>query len=138
MTQPHGLSWADIAAILSTITYKPGWAFLLLSDDADRPYIQVQVSAEASEARSPFQSGVHPWRGGKVYLSYHMCRQEIVGAAFGAIRAAEEHEMREWFRYRGRSIFNPHLDPEALHGIATFKNMSIRRDAMMMSEGPAT
>lgn len=66
-----------------------------------------------------------------------MCRQEIVGTAFGLIRDAEEHETREWFRYRGASIFNPHLDPDVLVEVARKKTSFVTRtNAMSMEEAP--
>lgn len=77
-----------------------------------------------------------PWRSGKRYLSVHMCRQEVVGAVFGLIKDAEVHEIHEWFRYRGASIFNPHLDPDALAVLAKRKDaFVVRENAMSMTEG---
>lgn len=43
-----------------------------------------------------------------------MCKNEIVTTAFKAVMTAMEHEVRENFRYRGASIFNPHMDPDKL------------------------
>ena len=64
-----------------------------------------------------------------------MCKQEIVGAVFGALRAAEEHEMREWFRYKDVSIYNPHRCPDALVKFARFKkHLDLRDNAMSMTE----
>jgi hypothetical protein len=43
---------------------------------------------------------------------------EVVQSALKAVLAWEEHEARERFRYRGQSIFGPHLDLEALGALA--------------------
>ncbi len=45
------------------------------------------------------------------------------------------HEVREWFRYRGASIFNPHLDPDVLADVAKKKaSFCVRENAMSMEE----
>ncbi|KVK62672.1 hypothetical protein L905_19065 [Agrobacterium sp. TS43] len=67
-----------------------------------------------------------------------MCRQEVVGVVFGLIKDAELHETHEWFRYRGASIYNPHLDPDALVNLARKASSFVTRDnAMTMTEGGA-
>lgn len=105
----------DVCDIISRITYKPGWS-VLMGFDGDRTFLQLEVSIESdatldSEKRDGTRT---PWKSAKRYLSPHMCRQEVVGVVFGLIKDAELHEVHEWFRYRGASIFNPHLDPDVL------------------------
>jgi hypothetical protein len=118
----------EMREIIESITYKHGWEIEL--DHDDRPYIQLRVIGTDSVTH---QRTV--WKSGKRYLSPHMCRQEIVGAVFGLIKDAEEHEMREWFRYKGASIFNPHLDPDALAEVAKKKaSFNVRDNAMTMVE----
>lgn len=118
----------DIRTIVGLVSYKPGWS-IQLGLDGDRPFIQIAVDETCEASRCAFSGEYAGWKSGKRYLSYHMCRQEIVGACFGLIQDAE---MREYFRYRGRAIFNPHLDPDVLAGIATLSNM--RENAMSMEE----
>lgn len=131
------LRWQEMINLVKSCTYKPGWRAVFKVDRGStpgRPYIQIEVSTEA-EASFNVQTGERQeWRGGKHYLSLHMCRQEVVGAVYGAIRAAEEHEMREWFRYKGASIYNPHLDPEVLAEVARKKDsFNVREGAMGMA-----
>ena len=65
-----------------------------------------------------------------------MCRQEVVGVVFSAIEKAELHEMREFFRYRGASIYNPHIDPDVLVAVAKkASSFNMRENAMSMTEG---
>ena len=126
----------EITSILSAITYKPGWS-IRLGYDRDRPYIQASVStlSELSLDASKRDGTRVPWKSAKRYLSEHMCRQEIVGAVLGLIQDAEMHEVREWFRYRGASIFNPHLDPDVLADVAKKKaSFCVRENAMSMEE----
>lgn len=129
------MNLSEIAEIVSRITYKPGWRVLLDYDlhAGERPFIQL-------EAVTPDSTGDHmptTWRSGKRYLSKYMCRQEIVGAVWALIQDAEMHEAREFFRYRGAAIFNPHLDPDALAEVARKRSsFNVRDDAMTMSESP--
>ncbi|TPJ33660.1 hypothetical protein [Mesorhizobium sp. B2-8-3] len=126
----------EIVEIIGRITYKPGWS-LLLGWDGGRPYLQVEVSTEAEASLdSQKRDGTRePWKSRKQHLSLHMCRQEVVGAAFGLIKDAELHEVHEWFRYRGASIFNPHLDPDVLAEVARKKTSFVTRlNAMSMEE----
>lgn len=132
-----GRSNEEIIGLVRACTYKPGW-IIDVRWDGDRPYIQISVTttAEASmESAGPNKGQRSPWKSGKTYLSKHMCRQEIVSAVYGAIEKAELHEIREWFRYKGASIFNPHLDPDVLAEIARKKSsFNVRENAMTMVE----
>lgn len=127
--------------LVSACTYKPGWIVGYdweTTETTYRPYIQVVVTtdAEASmESSGPLKGTRFSWKGGKRYLSLYMCRQEVVSAVFAAFLAAEEHEVREWFRYKGASIFNPHLDPDVLAEVARKKaSFNVRENAMTMVE----
>lgn len=132
------MSPAEMFLLVKEITYKPGWTIELRSEGAGgRPYVQIEVDERSgasldSHARDGTRT---PWKSAKRYLSPFMCRQEIVGAVFGLIKDAEEHEIREWFRYRGASIFNPHLDPDALVEVARkASSFNVRENAMSMVE----
>lgn len=132
------MNMKEMQALVGLVTYKPGWTIHFSVDTDGRPYIQVSVDETAEAARCPFTGKVEGWRGGKRYLSPYMCRQEVVGACLAAVKDAEMHEIHEWFRYRGVTIFNPHLDPDALWEVARFKrNLNIRENAMSMQEGNA-
>ena len=125
----------DLVEIVCNITYRPGWSIILDADGEGRPFVQISVGTDSEASLSPFTGEREAWKSGKHYLSRHMCRQEVVGAVYGAIRGAEEHEMREWFRYRGASIYNPHLDPDRLAEFASKRrNFDFRENAMSMIE----
>ena len=49
-------------------------------------------------------------KGRKYLLSTHMTDSEVVQTAFMAVKAFQEHELRESFYYKGALVFNPHLD----------------------------
>ncbi len=128
----------DIEKLVASITYKPGWIIAVGTDgEGNRPYVQAHVTDESDLTMDPTGKSAErtPWASGKRYLSFFMCRQEIVGAVFGLIKDAEEHETREWFRYRGASIFNPHLDPDVLVEMARKKaSFNVRDNPMTMKE----
>lgn len=129
----------EIERILNAITYKPGWT-LVFDVNGTRPFVQLSVTVESDATLdSAARDGTRtPWKSAKRFLSAHMCRQEIVGAVFGLIKDAEMHEVHEWFRYRGASIYNPHLDPDALAELARKASSFITREnAMTMTEEPA-
>jgi hypothetical protein len=124
------LTFEQMQQIVGEITYKPGWT-ITLSTDGHRPYLQIGATTLDSVTQE-----IVPWRGAKAYLSPHMCRQEVVSEVFHLIERAELHEMREFFRYRGASIYNPHLDPDVLVPIARkMASFNLRDNAMSMVEG---
>lgn len=130
------LTLSEMQEIVDAITYKPGW-IIRFHTGLGRAFIQAEVGAESDLTMDPTGKTTErtPWKSGKRYLSFHMCRQEVVGAVFGLIQDAEMHEVREWFRYRRASIFNPHLDPDALVEVARRKaSFNVRENAMSMVE----
>lgn len=52
-------------------------------------------------------------------LSPHMVKSEVVATCFKCCMTSMEHRARETFTYRGRRIYGPHFDVEALWGIAS-------------------
>lgn len=124
----------EIKAIVDQITYKPGWSIILAHDQLDpagRSYIQ--IAAATPDSTNP--SNIVPWKSAKHYLSPFMCRQEIVGTVYHAVERAELHEMNEFFRYKGASIYNPHLDPDALAELARHRSaFNMRDNPMSMKE----
>lgn len=116
----------EIRSVVARCTYKPGWDFKVFWDG--RAYLQLHVTG--SLCAVSLQPTV--WHSAKHYLSEFMCKQELVGVCFKAVQQAEEHELREFFRYRGARIFNPHIDPDALVAVAGVENT--RQDPMMMKE----
>lgn len=100
-----------VREVVEQIEYKPGWKVILNHwQRGGRPYLQLEcLNGICSVSKEP-----SPWKGRKQYLSRFMCKQEIVGICFALVKDAEEHEMREWFKYKGAAIYSPHLDPDKL------------------------
>ena len=132
------IKFSEIVEIVNAISYKPNWVFEVHgAPDRNPPHVRPYLQATVTDTPDSQTGELTLWKSAKHYLSYHMCRQEIVGTVFRLIRDAEEHEMREWFRYRGRGIYNPHIDPDALvdalrlYGHSAFV---MRENAMTMEE----
>lgn len=51
-------------------------------------------------------------------LSPHMVKSELVQTALKCVLTSHEHRVREHFLYRGRRIYGPHFDVDALWEIA--------------------
>lgn len=113
-----------VHGICKHIRYKPEWS-LLVRLDGKGVFLQCEVIGLDAHTHKPTT-----WVSGKRYLSVYACKQEIVGAVFALIKDAEMHEVHEWFKYKDRSIYNPHLDPDVLASVAVDSNMCARHDSM--------
>lgn len=108
---------AQVESIVSLIEYRPEtYTFLVAVDKADpegRVYVQLE-----HERPDAFTGKIGVGRGGKSYLSRWMTPSEVVRRCLGLALAYEEHEVREFFQYRGKRVFGPHIDVEALVEVA--------------------
>jgi|SRR6267142_454287 len=97
--------------ILALVKYKD-WSFHV-EERGDHLFMQVRFPDP-----DLVTGAVETQHGRKWILSKFMTRSEVVTTAFKAVLTAEEHEVREKFRYRKRMVFGPHFDVEALHEVA--------------------
>jgi len=65
----------------------------------------------------------------KWLLSPSMTRSEIVQTCFKLVMTSMEHRAREGFTYRGKRVFGPHFDVEALWQICADKRFDVRPTA---------
>lgn len=94
--------------ILKEISLPNDWK-LYLGKDESRNYIQITCDGICNVTGKAF-----PWKSRKWYLSKYMTDGEVVQTVFLATLVAMEHEVREQFKYKGESIFDPHYDIEKL------------------------
>lgn len=99
---------ARFIRIVAEISYEP-WT-IIVRRDGDRAYLQVRDD----NGRCNITSEPMPWSGRKWMLSEHMTETEVVKTALKAVMSAVEHEALERFKYRGLTIFDPHLRVEDL------------------------
>lgn len=62
----------------------------------------------------------------KWYVSPYSTDTEIVETAWKAVKIAMEHEVREKFMFRGRRIFSPHFDINALVSLCDKQAYDVR------------
>jgi hypothetical protein len=109
--------WSDtMYQVFCDVSYKDGYGLKLAKDEKDpegRWYFQVECARPDTVTG---EMGIG--RGGKAYLSPHMNVSELTRLVFGLFKAYEEHECREFFRWKDRAIFGPHISSEALWGVA--------------------
>ena len=101
----------QIWELVQLIEYKD-WQFRVVWE-AHR-YDQMCLQLNAPDAIDNDTGDLKAWAGRKWRLSVHMTRSEIVQTALMAVLAAEEHEARELFTYRGERVYSPHYDVEKL------------------------
>lgn len=99
-------SLADFIEILKDVKYK-NWVINVFRDGEE---VVLQVW---------FLDGDETQHGRKWRLSLHMTKSELVQTALKAVLAAEEHETREKFLYRGAPVFGPHIDVDKLWELTT-------------------
>lgn len=124
-----------IEKILKDVKYKD-WTFHVEERDVYESTVMATRKALYFQAHFPdadlVTGEVETQHGRKWILSEHMTRSEIVTTAFKAVITAEEHEIREKFRYKKRMIFGPHFDVEALWEVA--RRIEVRDDPKSVAQ----
>ena len=103
-----------LSDILGNIVLPYGWTGKVgineLADGRHQYYLQIEdKNGVCNVTGKP-----DPWRGRKWALSQFMTDGEIVNTIWKAAMTAAEHELREGFKYKGVTIYDPHYDPDAL------------------------
>lgn len=103
------MTFDEIKKIVSLCKYRD-WEFRVL-EKGDGFLVQLRFMAKdsASDDPTPKLQSCRKW-----YVSSHSSKGEVVRTCWKAVEAAVMHEAQEDFTYRGKSIMNPHLDPDAL------------------------
>lgn len=106
-----------VRALLAGVAYC-GWTFAV-GGNMHESWLQLRWTAFNTDG------GIEPeeQRGRKWRLSRHMTDGELVQTAFKAVMTAEEHEVRERFRFNGVAIFGPHISLAALVAAAQRKEV---------------
>jgi hypothetical protein len=99
---------SELEFLIAQIKYKPGWRITVHGTPGNF-YLQIRFESEDPTTRVVGEQSGRKW-----FLSPHMTDGEVVQTALMAVLAAEEHEAREFFTYRGRAIFGPHFNLQKL------------------------
>lgn len=112
----------EMVEVLASIEFRD-WDFELLGMDGMSPHLRVGFWAE--DNWMPPTRIRH--RGRKWAISRYMTKSELVQTALLAVLQVQEHEAREQFLYKGKAVFGPHFDVDALAAIAD--QVDIRKEA---------
>ncbi len=102
----------EFTKILADCRYK-GWEFEVHEVNTGETWLQLTWVGPDTDTDAYAELRSRKWK-----LSPFMTKSEVVQTAFKAVMTAEEHETREAFKYRGKAIFGPHLDIDALWEIS--------------------
>lgn len=119
----------EIRQILDTIEF-PGYRFHV--GGQDRHYIQADFEQPCSITGRAEVQLTRKW-----YVSRSACKNEVVQTALKCVLTSVEHEAREHFKYRGRAIYGPHYDVDALHRICEAGELDYRGKAAEPAAAPA-
>ena len=107
-----------IAQVLADVSFE-GYSFEV--GGMLRFWIRAHFPAPCSVTGEPITQATRKW-----YVSAFACKNEVVQTALKCVLTSVEHEARENFRYRGKPIFGPHFNIEALHRICTERELDYR------------
>lgn len=110
----------SIKKLVSDVEYG-GWEFVV-TEKGDGFLIQIQFIS--SDSDNPGVLELQKCR--KWYVSPHSCDAEVIRTCFIAVKQAEEHELCERFRFKGKQIYNPHIDPVQLAAFVDGKPFQTR------------
>lgn len=111
--------WVD--GILDDVKMLPGLfpdAMLTCEFDKRDPNGRLFIQVVAARRLDVYTDQLGRGGGGKAYLSPVMIESEVVQLCLGLIKAYFEHEVREHFTYKGRRVYGPHIDVNALWEVA--------------------
>lgn len=101
-------SQQDFETILESVQFD-NWDFTVGKDET-RLFLQIRCQeGTCNVTGKPLE-----WASRKWPLSPYMTQSEVIQTAFKAVMTAMEHEVREKFLYKDRSIFGPHFHVDKL------------------------
>jgi hypothetical protein len=115
------LNIKQIEDILMQVKYL-GYEFTVKSNNGVM-YLQAYYVEPDIVSGKPETQHTRKWQ-----LSEHMVKSEIVQTAFKCVITSAEHRVREHFLYKGKRIFGPHFDVDALVEICEQKRLDYRKD----------
>lgn len=95
----------ELKEILKTISYKPGWGFHLYKETDD--LCTFRISWAAKNCGSP-EDDIVITNSKMFKLEEMKSEKKFLSFVEERIFAAEEHEFREWFKYKSVQIYDPH------------------------------
>lgn len=109
----------EVREIVSQISYED-YEFKVL-DYSGMMLLQGRYVEPDIITKDPTDQHTRKW-----YISSHAVASEIVQTALLCVLTSAEHRVREHFFYKGKRVFGPHFDVEALHELAVNKRLDYR------------
>lgn len=103
------LTLRKINDLLADVGYRPGWEFSTYEDEYEGPHIRIVATLiNGYDTNITTDIGVNsplpPFETEKEFLRWLSWR----------LRRIESHESREFFRYKGQLVSDPHQESEIL------------------------
>lgn len=96
--------------LLDDITYKPNWTFQVRKNKTVWSCVELFITIMVPDVEYPDR--IIPICMAESISPYHLDRMNdevlVQSLISNVIRKAEEHEFREWFKFKGKNVFNPH------------------------------
>lgn len=100
------LTPTTLAELVSRISYKPGWSFTLGQDRVIQDYTWLEVRAQVRDSRNPEQTVEFVMK--RIMPEYLTTPALFLKWVKHVLTEAEIHEMREFFRFDGELVDDPH------------------------------
>lgn len=114
------ISFEEIKALVSNVKFKD-WNIDVYRIQNEPPYLKITYLDRDTQTSEIELQHCRKWQ-----LSYHMVPSEVVRTAYKAVLAAMEHEVDEHFRYKGKLIYNPHIDLDQVADWMSLEKISVR------------
>jgi hypothetical protein len=111
---------SDFEAILKDVAFR-NYRFIIREDRLGTVlYLQAEYDEQCALTGNMTIQKTRKWR-----LSEHMTKSEFVQTVFACVMQSVEHTVREFFKYRGRAVYSPHYDVDALWAM---RQMDVREE----------
>lgn len=113
----------EMDAVLACVEFKDYSLTIHCGADDSNPYLQGSYLDYDYYKKADELQFTRKWN-----VSQHMTKSELVQTAFKLCMTSFEHRCREAFKYKGKRIYGPHFDADALWAICKDANLDYRRD----------
>lgn len=113
------MKYIEAVEVVNNIKYKEGWKLLVLPAHSGQPWepgdgdveLKMRWIFSAIDAETLDPNSTQDIVGASRDLPRDVTSVDLVKHAMDLAIETEVHEAREFFRYKGKIIFNPHVSP---------------------------
>lgn len=111
----------EIRVVINACSYLD-YGFMVIEDARGAVYLQGEYIEPDVVTNKLETQKTRRW-----FLNYEMTKSELVQTVFKLVMTSMEHRVREWFHYKGKAVFGPHFDIDALYGLCVAGRISDRK-----------